>query len=265
MAFDLFVQVLAAAGDRVRSTIPGRRSARDWRRSGPRRDGPLRRFPRPAGQRRTWASLASAAAKAASRWEVRAWISPSTSASRWLNRRQSTRPTCVRSPAGDPCAPCSAAPCRPGPARRGGGFPLRQRCPTIAAGSVPRSSRRRASSSELEAADAGGLFEDHAAVLGGGLQQNVNLALLDHAVGLRAQAAAGQQIADVAEPAGTAIDQILALAAAIDAPRDVDLRRIDVQKATGVVKLSVISAAFMPRRVGEPLKIRRPSPCRGDS
>ena len=49
--------------------------------------------PRPA----TWASLVSAAAKAASRWAVRSRISPSTSASRSLNRRQSTRPTCVRS------------------------------------------------------------------------------------------------------------------------------------------------------------------------
>ena len=89
---------------------------------------------------------------------------------------------------------------------------------------------------ELEAADAGGLFEDHAAVLGRRLQEHVDLALLDHAVGLRAQAGAGQQVADVAEPAGIAIDQVLALAAAIDPPRDVDLRRIDGQEAVGVVE-----------------------------
>ena len=45
---------------------------------------------------------------------------------------------------------------------------------------------------ELEAADAGGLFEDHAAVLGRRLQEHVDLALLDHAIGLRAQAGARQ-------------------------------------------------------------------------
>ena len=89
---------------------------------------------------------------------------------------------------------------------------------------------------ELEAADAGGLFEDHAAVFGRGLQEHVDLALLDHAIGLRAQAGAGQQVADIAEPAGIAIDQVFALAAAIDAPRDVDLRRIDGQEAAGVVE-----------------------------
>ena len=89
---------------------------------------------------------------------------------------------------------------------------------------------------ELEAADAGGLFEDHAAVLGRRLQEHVDLALLDHAIGLRAQARARQQIADVAQPAGIVIDQILALAATIDPPRDLDLRRIDGQKAAGVVQ-----------------------------
>ena len=89
---------------------------------------------------------------------------------------------------------------------------------------------------ELEAADAGRLLEDHAAVLGRRLQQHVDLALLDDAIGLRAQARAGQQVANVAQAAGIAIDQVLALAAAVDAAGDVHLRRIDGQQAVGVVE-----------------------------
>ena len=53
----------------------------------------------------------------------------------------------------------------------------------------------------LEAADAGRLLEDHAAVARRRLQQHVDLALLDDAVGLGAHARAGEQVADVAEPA----------------------------------------------------------------
>ena len=67
------------------------------------------------------------------------------------------------------------------------------------------------------------------AVLGRRLQEHVDLALLDDAVGLRAQAGAGEQVADVAEPAGMAVDQVLALAAAVDAAGDVDLGRVDRQ------------------------------------
>ncbi len=85
----------------------------------------------------------------------------------------------------------------------------------------------------LEAADAGRLFEDHAAVAGRGLQQHVDFALLDDAVGFGGQAGAGQQVADVAQPAGLAIDQIFALAAAVDAAGDVHFGRVDRQQPLG--------------------------------
>ena len=91
---------------------------------------------------------------------------------------------------------------------------------------------------QLEAADAGRLLEDHPPVARRRLQQHVDLALLDDAVGLGAHARAGEQVADVAEPGRVAVDQILALAAAIDAAGDVDLGRVDRQQVLGVVEAS---------------------------
>ena len=91
---------------------------------------------------------------------------------------------------------------------------------------------------DLEAADAGRLLEDHPPVLRRRLQEHVDLALLDHAVGLGAHAGAREQVADVAEPGRAAVDQVLALAAAIDAAGDVDLGGVDRQLALGVVEAS---------------------------
>ncbi len=88
----------------------------------------------------------------------------------------------------------------------------------------------------FEAADAGRLLEDDAAVAGRGLQQHVDLALLDDAVGLGAHAGAGQQVADVAQAAGAAIDEVLAFPAAIDAAGDVDLGGVQGQGVVGVVE-----------------------------
>ena len=45
-----------------------------------------------------------------------------------------------------------------------------------------------------------------------------------------------KQVADVAEPAGLAVDEVLALAAAVDAAGDVDLAGVDRQLAVGVVE-----------------------------
>ena len=88
----------------------------------------------------------------------------------------------------------------------------------------------------LEAADAGGLLEDHAAVARRRLQQAVDFALLDDAVGLRAHAGARQKVADVAEPGGIAIDEVFAFAAAIDAAGDMHLGRVERQQPVGVVE-----------------------------
>ena len=65
-----------------------------------------------------------------------------------LNRRQSTRPTCVRSSCTRSVCSLYRLACRPGPGLHAGGFPLRRQCPTIATGSVrpaPTVARIRAS------------------------------------------------------------------------------------------------------------------------
>lgn len=88
----------------------------------------------------------------------------------------------------------------------------------------------------LESADAGRFFEDHAPLSRRGLEEDVDLALLDDAVGLRSHPRAGEQVANIAETAGLPIDQVLPLAAAIDPPRDVDFGAINRQPAVGVVE-----------------------------
>ena len=65
----------------------------------------------------------------------------------------------------------------------------------------------------LESADAGRFLKDRAAILRGRLQQGVDLALFDNAVGLAAGAGAGQQFANISQPAGLPVDQILPFAA----------------------------------------------------
>src|SRR5262249_43419306 len=75
----------------------------------------------------------------------------------------------------------------------------------------------------LEAADAGRLLEDVAALPGGGLQEAIDAALLDDAVGVAAGAGAEEEVLDVLEAAGLLVDQVLALAAAVDAAGDLHL------------------------------------------
>ncbi len=81
----------------------------------------------------------------------------------------------------------------------------------------------------LETADAGRLLEDHAAVLGRSLQQHIDLTLLDDAVGLRPHTGAREKIANIAQPARLAVDQVFPFSAAVDAAGDVDFGRIDIQ------------------------------------
>src|SRR5690606_31567858 len=73
----------------------------------------------------------------------------------------------------------------------------------------------------FEATDPGCLFEDRPAILRIGLQHAIDLALLDQAVGVDADAGAADQIADVFQAARGAVDQVFALATAIDTARDV--------------------------------------------
>src|SRR5262249_55326861 len=72
----------------------------------------------------------------------------------------------------------------------------------------------------LEAANAGGLLEDGAAGARGGLQQNIEAALLDDAVGVGPGARAEEEVFDVLEAADLAVDEVLAFAGAVDAAGD---------------------------------------------
>ncbi len=87
----------------------------------------------------------------------------------------------------------------------------------------------------LEATDSGGFLEDQAAILVRGLEQRIDAALLDDAVGALAGAGAEEQVFDVAQPAGLIIDEVFALAVAVDPASDADLIGFDVQEAFCVV------------------------------
>ena len=83
--------------------------------------------------------------------------------------------------------------------------------------------------------DAGGLLDEGAAAHRVGVQYGVELALADDDVHLAADAGVGQQLLDVEEPAGVAVDLVLAAAVAEHDPRDGDLGVLDGQRAVGVV------------------------------
>ena len=72
-------------------------------------------------------------------------------------------------------------------------------------------------------ADAGGFFDDGAAV-GRFVRKNLaDAALLDDGVAFRAQAGAAEQILNVAQAGGAAVDQVFAFAGAVQAAGDGDL------------------------------------------
>ena len=81
----------------------------------------------------------------------------------------------------------------------------------------------------------GGLLDEPAALLGGGAQHGVELALADDDVHLAADAGVGQQLLDVEQTAGRAVDGVLGAAVAEHRPRDGDLGVVDRQRAVGVV------------------------------
>ena len=83
--------------------------------------------------------------------------------------------------------------------------------------------------------DAGGLLDEAAALLGRGRQDGVELALADDHVHLAADAGVGEQLLDVEQAAGLAVDRVLGAAVAEHGPRDRDLGVVDRQRAVGVV------------------------------
>ena len=68
------------------------------------------------------------------------------------------------------------------------------------------------------------------------LQQHVDPALLDDAVGVGAGPGAEEQVLDVLEPAELAVDEVFALAVAVDAAGDLHLVGVDGEDALGVVE-----------------------------
>ena len=83
--------------------------------------------------------------------------------------------------------------------------------------------------------DARGLFDESAAVLGPRLQHRVELPLPDDDVHLAADAGIGQQLLDVEQPRGLAVDLVLAGALAEHPAGDRDLGVVDRQRVVAVV------------------------------
>ena len=77
--------------------------------------------------------------------------------------------------------------------------------------------------------DAGSLFEDGASVFRAAVEQLRRAPLLHDGVGAPADAGVHEEIVDVLEPAGGAVDQILRLAVTKDAAGDADFVPLDPQ------------------------------------
>lgn len=83
--------------------------------------------------------------------------------------------------------------------------------------------------------DARRLLDEGPAAHGVGVQDGVELALSDDDVHLAADTGVGQQLLDVEQSAGVAVDLVLAAAVAEHDPRDGDLGVLDGQRTVGVV------------------------------
>ena len=79
----------------------------------------------------------------------------------------------------------------------------------------------------LEAGDAGGLFDDAAAVEGLGAEQLADALLADDGVGLAAEAGAHEDVLNVAQAADLAVEQVLGVAGAEEAAGDGELAGAD--------------------------------------
>ncbi len=83
--------------------------------------------------------------------------------------------------------------------------------------------------------DAGRLIEDQAALFGAGVEHGVDLALAHDHVLLAAHAGVGEQLLDVEQPAGHAVDGVLAVARSEERAGERDLGEVDRQQPGGVV------------------------------
>ena len=87
--------------------------------------------------------------------------------------------------------------------------------------------------------DTGGLFDEAAPLLGRGRQDRVELALANNDVHLAAHARVRQQLLNVQEPHGRAVDGILRAATAKQGAADRHLGILDVEQTVGVVDRQV--------------------------
>ena len=107
----------------------------------------------------------------------------------------------------------------------------------------------------LELGDAGGLFDDGAAVGGLGAEHLADAALLDDGVGVRAQADAHEEVLNVAQARGAAVDEVFALAGAIQAAADDHFAGMGVRLLLGGALL-----AEWVRTFGLPASLRHRNP-----
>ena len=84
--------------------------------------------------------------------------------------------------------------------------------------------------------DVGRLLDEGAALLGAAREDGVELALGDDRVGVLAKARVVQDVLDVHEARGGAVDEVLGLAGAVHPARDAHLGEVDRQRVVGVVQ-----------------------------
>src|SRR4029453_5014202 len=83
--------------------------------------------------------------------------------------------------------------------------------------------------------DPGRLLDGRPAVLGAAPEDVLEAVLAEHGAPLTAPPGVGQQLLDVEQAAGSAVDGVLALARAVQVPGDGDLGVLDGQEAGRVV------------------------------
>src|SRR5438105_2660433 len=90
--------------------------------------------------------------------------------------------------------------------------------------------------SRLEAAEAGRLFDQRAPLLRLRREDRLDLSLADDRVHPLAEAEIGEQLDEIEPADGALVEQVLALAAAVQAARDGELGEVDGQRTVGVVE-----------------------------
>jgi hypothetical protein len=102
--------------------------------------------------------------------------------------------------------------------------------------SHPFQSTLRFDAPGLEPADSSSLFEDSPAGGWIGLQDLIDPALFNDAVGGGSRPGSHEQVADVLQPDGSTIEKILRIPALIEPASNLDLSGIDRKQALGIVK-----------------------------